>query len=209
MTDVELEAASDALGAFAFVRIEDGAFSPTSADDMFFVTTGGNAEAGNDLGRAYHLKLDAQDPLGTARLAVIYNADTIVANGGDTALSPDNVDASGNALMIQEDGTSSSRLVFAAKGREGSIWRFRLDVGALRTTVRAGSRRIVAELSPPGRDGVPVPVPGTWETSGIIDTTSVFGPGTWLFDVQAHAPTTAPSPGTVEDGQLLLLRREA
>jgi hypothetical protein len=28
----------------------------------------------------------------------------------------------------------------------------------------------------------------------------------WLFDVQAHPPTRAPAPGTVEDGQLLLMR---
>jgi hypothetical protein len=49
--------------------------------------------------------------------------------------------------------------------------------------------------------------PGVWETSGIIDGKSVFGPDTWLFDVQAHPPTAAPSPGTVEDGQLLLMSR--
>jgi hypothetical protein len=207
LTDAELESASDAAGAFAFVRIEDGAFSPSSADDMFFVTTGGNAAAGNDLGRGYHLKLDPQDPLGTARLAVVYNADSIVANGGDAPLSPDNVDAGSNALMIQEDGTASSRPVFASKDREGAIWRFALAVGTLRTSVKPGSRIIVAELTPPGRDDVPVPIPGTWETSGIIDTAGVFGRNTWLFDVQAHAPTTAPSAGTVEDGQLLMLRR--
>ena len=58
----------------------------------------------------------------------------------------------------------------------------------------AGSARV---RSPAGRSGSP---------SGIIDTSSLFGPNTWLFNVQAHAPTTAPVAGTVEDGQLLLLR---
>ena len=62
----------------------------------------------------------------------------------------------------------------------------------------------VAELDPPGRDGVAVGA-GVWETSGIIDADELFGPGSWLFDVQAHSPTTAPKPNTVEDGQLLLL----
>jgi hypothetical protein len=47
--------------------------------------------------------------------------------------------------------------------------------------------------------------PGVWETSGIIDTSLLFGANTWLSDVQAHPPTTAPSAGTVEDGQLFLL----
>ena len=67
----------------------------------------------------------------------------------------------------------------------------------------------VAELDSPGRDNIPVPVSGTWETSGIIDSDELFwGSDSWLFDVQAHAPTTAPPSNTVEDGQLLLLLPE-
>jgi hypothetical protein len=49
-----------------------------------------------------------------------YNADLVVAGGGDTALSPDNVDASGQDLMINEDGTTESRAVMVAKGRDGT-----------------------------------------------------------------------------------------
>ena len=49
--------------------------------------------------------------------------------------------------------------------------------------------------------------PGVWETSGIIDSSGLFGNGSWLYDVQAHPPTTAPGPGTVEDGQLVLMER--
>jgi hypothetical protein len=59
-------------------------------------------------------------------------------------------------------------------------------------------------LDPPGR-AANVVNPGVWETSGIIATDSLFGGGTWLFDIQAHSPTPAPVAGTVEDGQLLLL----
>lgn len=46
---------------------------------------------------------------------------------------------------------------------------------------------------------------GIWESSGIIDTSDFFGNDTWLMVVQAHAPTLAPVPNTVEDGQLLLM----
>jgi hypothetical protein len=65
----------------------------------------------------------------------------------------------------------------------------------------------VAQLDPPGRDGVAVGQ-GVWETSGIIDASAMFGTDTWLSDVQAHPPTTAPggSTVTVEDGQLFLMR---
>jgi hypothetical protein len=132
----------------------------------------------------------------------------VVAAGGDIAISPDNLDVSRRYLMINEDGTTESRAVMAAKGRDGSIWRFDLakgPVGAVGVDPSTATR--VAQLDPPGRDGIPVG-PGVWETSGIIDTSALFGADTWLSDVQAHPPTTPPGGPTVtvEDGQLFLLR---
>ena len=199
MTDLQLEAASDAVNAMVFARPEDGAFSLRDRDDYYFVTTGEGT--GNTLGRLYRLELDHQQAWDDARLNVEYNADQIVAAGGDVAISPDNMDVSKDYLMINEDGTASSRPVMGAKGRDGSIWRFEYDENG----IDLSSRTRVAELDPPGRDGVAVG-PGIWETSGIIDATDLFGKNTWLFDVQAHPPTTAPRPNTVEDGQLLLMR---
>ncbi|MGI8603180.1 MAG: hypothetical protein ACR2OZ_09280 [Verrucomicrobiales bacterium] len=84
----------------------------------------------------------------------------------------------------------------AANGRDGLIWRYDLKNNYAPTAV--------VSLNPPGRDGTPV-APGVWETSGIIDAEHLFGRDSWLFDVQAHPPTAAPDPNTLEDGQLLLL----
>jgi len=198
LTDVQLEAASDAVNAMIFARPEDGAFNPNEANEYFFVTTGEGA--GNALGRLYSLELTGRDSTGPANLTIEYNADTVIAAGGDIAISPDNIDASRDYLMINEDGTTTSRRVMASKNRDGSIWRFDLD----RNGVDVSSALRVAELNQPGRDRIPV-LPGVWETSGIIDTAELFGKDTWLFDVQAHSPTTMPRPNTVEDGQLLLL----
>ncbi len=198
-----LEAASDAVRAMAFARPEDGAFNTRNDDEFFFNTTGGAAGA-NALGRVYSLDLDAKDPTKGAKLTVEVNADAIIADGGDTAMSPDNMAVSGRYLMVQEDGTTESRAVMAEKGRDGSIWRYELDG---RSGIKAESATRVVTLSPPGRDGVAVK-PGVWETSGIIDTSGLFGAGSWLFDVQAHGPTAAPAPNTVEDGQLVLLKRK-
>jgi hypothetical protein len=211
LTDVELEAASDAVGAMTFVRPEDGAFNPNDRNEFLFVTTGSSSGADdgvNELGRLYSLRLHPGNPLQPATLTVVYNADTVVATGGDIAISPDNLDVSRRHLMINEDGTTESRAVMAAKGRDGSIWRFDLikgPVGAVGVDAATATR--VAQLDPPGRDGIPVG-PGVWETSGIIDTSRLLGANTWLSDVQAHPPTTAPggSTATVEDGQLFLLR---
>ncbi|MEK6276704.1 MAG: alkaline phosphatase PhoX [Actinomycetota bacterium] len=195
-TDAELETAADAAGAFGFIRPEDGAASKTEEGIYYFVTTGGGT--GNRLGRGYRLDLHPGNPTRAAQLKVIYNADRIVAAGGDVAISPDNVDTSRRYLMVQEDGTANSRPVMGRRGRDGSIWRFDLAHGF--------ARRRVAQLDPPGRDGAAVG-PGIWETSGIISTSRLFGRGSWLFDVQAQSPTAAPAPNTVEDGQLLLMRR--
>jgi hypothetical protein len=203
MTATQLEAAADAAGAMTFARPEDGAFDRTDPDRFFWVTTGGAAGV-NALGRVYSLALHRGNPVRDATLTLAVDADRVVAAGGDTALSPDNIDVSRERLVVQEDGTTESRAVMAQKGRDGSIWRF--DLTRRGSGVDPASATRVVTLSPPGRDGVPVG-PGVWETSGIIDTSGVLGRGTWLFDVQAHPPTAAPAPGTVEDGQLLLLRR--
>jgi Bacterial protein of unknown function (DUF839) len=212
LTDVQLEAASDAANAMTFVRPEDGAFNPNDPNEFFFDTTGsssGSAEGVNELGRLYSLRLHPGNPLKPATLSIVYNADLVVAGGGDTAISPDNLDASRRYLMINEDGTTESRAVMAAKGRDGSIWRFDLVKGPRGAVgVDASTATRVAELNPPGRDGIAVG-PGVWETSGIIDASALFGPDTWLSDVQAHPPTTPPGGATVtvEDGQLFVMRR--
>lgn len=202
MTAAELEAASDKVGALRFARPEDGAFNPRNRDQFFFVTTGGAAGA-NKLGRVYELNLDRHRPTADATLSVVVNADAIVAAGGDTAVSPDNIGVSGRYLMINEDGTGDSRPVMAAKGRDGSIWRFDIDRRGIDGT--SGVR--VASLTPPGRDGTAVG-PGVWETTGIISGKGIVkGRDSWLFNVQAHSPTKAPAANTVEDGQLLMMVR--
>ena len=198
LNDVQLEAASDAVNAMIFARPEDGAFNPNENDEYFFVTTGEGT--GNALGRLYSLDLSGKGSTGPAKLTVEYNADLVIAAGGDIALSPDNIDASRDYLMIQEDGTTTSRQEMTRKNRDGSIWRFDLD----KDGVDVSSRLRIVELNPPGRDRIPVS-PGVWETSGIIDTAELYGADTWIFDVQAHPPTTMPKPNTVEDGQLLML----
>ena len=205
MTDDQLEAASDAVGAMSFVRLEDGAFNTRNRNELFFVTTGnsGGVDDGvNELGRLYSLRLHSSRILKPATLAIVYNADTVVAGGGDTALAPDNVDTNEDYLMIAEDGTGASNPVMDANGRDGSVWRFDLAQGPV--GVDASSATRIAEVDPPGRDGVPVPT-GAWEVSGIIDASSLFGAETWLADVQTPNPTTAPTPLLLEDGQLFLL----
>jgi hypothetical protein len=201
-TEAQLEAASDAAGAINFARPEDGAWNKENKDQYFFVTTGELA-GGNALGRLYTLNIDRNDPTAQGALHVVYEADDVVAAGGDIALSPDNIDTSKNYLMINEDGTASSRPVMAAKNRDGSIWRFEINGGPV--GIDASSAKRIVQLNPPGQV-IPPPAigAGIWETTGITDTSHLFGGGSWIFNVQAHV-STPPGVMTWEDGQLLLL----
>ena len=161
-----------------FVRPEDGAFNPNNPNEFFFDTTGSSSGADdgvNELGRLYSLRLHPGNPLKPATLSVVYNADTVVAAGGDIAISPDNLDVSRQYLMINEDGTTESRAVMAAKGRDGSIWRFDLVKGPVG---RSGStpRQRPGSPSSTRRAATASGRPGVWETSGIIDTSALFGP---------------------------------
>jgi hypothetical protein len=221
LNDVQTEAAADAAGAFGFVRIEDGAFRPNAKREFWFDTTGDQARRSeadphtNELGRLYRLRFDGRNPLKGARLKQAYNADQLTA-GQDGPLSPDNLDVTKRFVIINEDGTAGSaadgttgsRDDMDRRNRDGSIWIVpRASAGNPATFTR------VAELvgrAEGGRDGIKTVDErgnraGVWETSGIV----AFGKRSFLFDVQAHAPTTPPSgkPITVEDGQLLLLRR--
>lgn len=201
MNETQLEAASDAVGAFGFAKAEDGAWSKRSLTEFFFNTTGdglnpASAPVGNHLGRTYRLDFNEDDIVGPCTLSILYNADQVVAAGGDIALTPDNIDVSKDYLMVCEDGTGFARNVMAAKGRDGVIWRYDLRNNYAATAV--------VQLTPPGRDGAAVN-PGVWETSGILDAEHLFGRNSWLFHVQAHPPTAAPAANTIEDGQLMLL----
>jgi hypothetical protein len=201
-TEAQLEAASDAVGAINFVRPEDGAFNKKDRNEFFFVTTGGLTGV-NNVGRLYSLRIDRKDPTAQGTLTAVYNADQIIAAGGDTAISPDNIDTSDDYLMINEDGTEQSRPIMASKNRDGSIWRFKIKDGFV--GIDASTAKRIAELDPPGQAGGGPVGPGVWETSGITDTSHLFGDGSWIFDVQAHPPTIPPGVNTWEDGQLLLL----
>lgn len=200
MTEAQLEAASDAVGAFGMTKSEDGAWSKREKNEFFFNSTGDGLNApsvaANHFGRTYRLQLNRRNVTGPATLSIIYNADLVIAAGGDIALTPDNIDTSEDYLMVCEDGTGFSRNLMAGLGRTGLIWRYDLNNNY--------AAEPIVSLLTSGRDGVPVGA-GIWETSGILNTEKIFGRNSWIFDVQAHPPTAAPLPGTVEDGQLVLM----
>ncbi len=191
LTDVELDAKAAESGAFRFDRVEDGTYDRRRNGVFYFVTTGGDIPE-NRKGRLYRLTFNPNDPLaGPTLLEILLEGDA-----GDGITSPDNIDinASGEMLLL-EDFTAGAPFEFLK--RNPSVWLYRPDSGE--KPVR------IAEV-----DGK------LWESSGVIDAAKVFGPGSWLLDVQAHSISSREASERqnlsgdaqlVEGGQILLLQR--
>jgi hypothetical protein len=83
------------------------------------------------------------------------------------------------------------------------IWRYPFSTGV---------EEVIAEVNQ-AIPGAPALATAAWESSGIVDASSIFGPGAFLVDVQAHGWDTEipggndpPAIPKRENGQLLLLR---
>ena len=207
LTDVQLEAAADAAGAFRFARPEDAAWNDANRDQLVFVTTGEGriggavADGVNRLGRIYELDFNPADVTKSGRLTVAVNADDVIAAGGDTALSPDNIDIGQGYLMVNEDGTSTSRAAMTSLGRDGSIWRFAIaKQGVDGVLGQAGGR---ARPAGHGTGRRSARASGRRAASSTPPTSSA--PAAGCSSSRRTRRRRAPAANTVEDGQLLLL----
>jgi secreted PhoX family phosphatase len=197
-----LQKAADAAGAFKFVRTEDVSYVPDSPNILYFADTGDNADpnldaSGNPLtanGRVYKITLDPSDPTKVTALDVVLDGDK-----GDDVRNPDNVavSADGKTLMIEEDLNGYNRQ--ENSDATGRVLALDLESGKLTTIAKldqSDSDKFVDDGD----------VAGSWEASGIIDVSDLFGPGTWLTGVQAHTRTTPQLGSEDEGGQILLIK---
>ncbi len=215
--DTLMQAAADAAGCFSFSRPEDLSTSPTDGTMVAFASTGrGNLYPADNWGDTYIVDLDfanlgTANPL-TASILILYSGDD--AGGGQFATPeeglrcPDNMDWADDGFLYVQEDQSNQVGSFGAAGFETSIWRLDTTNGvAVRVTQT--DRETVLPLG--STDGNVSDV-GNWESSGIIDVSTLFGqPGgtLFLFDVQAHSITNGliASKTLFEGGQLCFLER--
>jgi hypothetical protein len=195
----QLQAAVHGVGAFPFVRLEDGDYDhrqgPSGANPaIYFVDTGAptvlcNGTPCDAFGSIYRMEFNASDPTSNAHLTLLQRS-----RGADLDwASPDNVASGKNSLMVQEDPA------YPQFARAPRMYNFH-------TT--ASGRFIDRGQPVVALDNADcVEAAGTcWESSGVIDASAWFGSGAWLFDVQAHTLPVPSQQLTSEGGQLLLLR---
>jgi hypothetical protein len=215
-----LEHWSNLNNIFQFIRIEDTAYDRTNGKILYLADTGepraipdarttrlrrglSSTRGPYMNGRLYKLVMNSSDPLGTATLSILpgANFDDLGYNNAAAPHQPDNVESTRTAVYFQEDPGSHNAQPANPAATNARIWRYDLATGLL---------RVVAEVD---QSSSPVVNRGTWESSGIIDASAVFGRGAFLVDVQAHQWDMPAGPGNDppavpqrERGQLLLIR---
>jgi hypothetical protein len=218
---------AEALGAFGFSRPEDVATNPQNGREAVLASTGVDTYAvdpatgdGSDtFGTLY--TVSTTFPSMRASVEIVYDGD---ADPTRALRSPDNLDwADDGMIYVQEDKAETDTLggefLFgqgAANPNEAGI--VRMDKHGNKIERIANIDRSV--LLDPTTTGTPEdkrPGAGEWESSGIIDVSSLFGQrgGTlFLIDVQAHgieeqtdvnADSRINDDDLVEGGQLLFL----
>jgi hypothetical protein len=215
-----LENWSNANNVFQFIRVEDIAYDKNDPHVVYFADTGepraipdvasGRLRRGPSgtqgpypNGRIFKMVLNEDDPTIVDSLSILVDADAGGYQNPGALHNPDNLDTSEKSLMIQEDPGSHNPYL-------ARVWRYDLS---------SGTMAVVAQVD---QSADPAAAPGSWESSGIVDASEVFGPGAWLVNVQAHTlwvdsevrsvtDTTRTPPVTTnitfkrEGGQLLLL----
>jgi serralysin len=205
-TSIQNELGYDALGfatqaqqtklakdaqAFTFSRVEDVSTNPKDGTQAVFAVTGVEGTP-NVWGATYKIDIDFNNIATgniTGKLDILYDGND--ADKKDFGLrSPDNLDwADDGKIYINEDRAISANLFGATSKQESSI--FSIDPAA------TDPSKTLTRIAQVDRSGVPAgqtdPVStdiGNWETSGILDVSTLFGnkPGElFIFDVQAHS----------------------
>ena len=224
-----LERWSNLNNAFQFIRIEDTAYDRSNPRIVYMADTGEpravadaattrlrRAASGTNgpypNGRIWKLTLGSNPLLG-ATLDILPGANFDGATpqyaNPNVVHQPDNLETTAGAVYIQEDpGTHNSSNPPTTyppfpNATNARVWRYDLTTGAI---------SVVAEVDQ-SVPGAPALAKATWESSGIVDASSIFGRGAFLVDVEAHSwdmdagtGNDAPAVPKRENGQLLLLR---
>ena len=154
--------------------------------------------------------MNPTNPIANGTLNVVYNSDKIIYPSGsysgaatgrltapitgalgsytqgtigttDYPVSVDNIAVSKDFIVICEDRNSTADAVFSAFGRNGGVWTLNRNAAyaaKLQSTFNYGYVQ--------SRDSSTGHTAGLWETSGVVTSDAIFGPGTFVINVQGH-----------------------
>jgi hypothetical protein len=229
-----LERWSDLHNVFQFTRIEDMAYDKRWSNVVYLAdsgrgaaTNGGNAFVSSN-GRIWKMVLDPNDPTIVTSLSLLIEGDDNPVKTLNEVHQPDNLETTVNGLYILEDPGSRQQFASGDQGLPNATtaraWQYKFD----NANTTDGTLAAVLKVDQSADEGsTDVDQAGTaglwgeWESTGMVDVSAIFGPGTFLINVQAHtlfteidttsAPDNVPVDGVPdwtwkrEGGQLLLV----
>ncbi|MFZ5893498.1 MAG: hypothetical protein ACOY0T_20725 [Myxococcota bacterium] len=176
-TGAALDAASVAAGVTSFQRPEDGLWDPSNPNDFYFVTTASFTSNS----RLWRLRFnDATNPALGGTIEMLLDG-----SEGHRMLDNLGIDSSGHIMAVEDVGNQPHL---------GRVLRYDIASDTLSVVATADPARFTS--------GSPGFLTQDEEASGIIDASSLLGPGWWLLDMQAHYSLGGE---LVEDGQYLAL----
>lgn len=220
-----LETWSNDNNVFQFIRVEDIAYDRNDPQVVYFADTGEPrastatsagagrlTRAGSSFqgpfpnGRIFKMVLDEDNPLVVDELSVLIDADAGGYGNPAVIHQPDNIETTANSLLIQEDPGSHNQFQLNDPNGVGArVWRYDLDSGALQAVLEVDQSLDGAD--PTYDVGGGIARRGAWESSGIIDASSIWGAGWFLIDVQAGSLVLESAAGTL-GGTAVLFERE-
>jgi len=224
-----LEHWGDMHNVFQFLRIEDIATDkrPGMSNVIYLADSGRGLREDQAFapqafrstnGRIWKMVLDPSNPTTVRSLTVLIEGDDNPVKTVGEIHQPDNLETTPNGLYVTEDPGSAQQfdatqqVSDAARATTARLWQYKFS-----GTGTDGTLGVVAKVDQSADEG-PTDVDsaaapgrwGEWESTGIVDVSSIFGPGKFLINVQAHTLFVEQQVVTSwtnkrEGGQLLLI----
>ncbi len=200
-----LETWSNANNVFQFIRIEDIAYDRTDSHIVYMADTGepravrdattgrlrrasGGTNGPFPNGRIFRFVLNDADPTVVDSLSILIDADLGGYANAGVIHQPDNIETTAGSLLIQEDPGGHNQNPAAAgypafpTATNARVWRYDFATGDLTQVLEVDQS---LDGNPAYDVGSVMAGKGGWESSGIIDASSIWGPGWFLVDIQA------------------------
>jgi hypothetical protein len=204
-----LEYWSQLNNVFQFVRVEDVAYDkrPGMGNVVYVVDSGrgtaGTPQAGRSTnGRVWKMVFDPDEPTKVTSLSILVEGDDSEVKTLAEIHQPDNIESTPRGLLVTEDPGSSQQFTAAQQVSDAA----RATTARLWWVPFTGAPEVVVKVDQ-SADGGPTDVDerpagnwGAWESSGIVDASEAFGPGSFLIDVQAATLWVEKAPGDDNNG---------
>lgn len=192
LTGRQINQAGATLNAIRFARVEDVDYRKGSAEnnrEIYFVATGQNNTGVNadygrtKYGRAYRLRLDANNPLQGTLEVLADGDDKSPTNAARLFQNLDNVYAGTNYVYFQEDDNG-----YGDETHDAYIYQYNIATRELKPVLELDHRRTQPDAALYNAVGARPAGKAGWEYGAMIDVSTHLGqPNTFIIALQPHS----------------------